>query len=122
MSKPRPANAHLTTKLDTLAESRRTFLADFNGAKRSLIRAARFECTLRLRTPATSPIAKDDSTLPLPLPPTPAAASTPRPANARLTTELDTLAEARRKFLANSNSTKHSLEADRIAAEPESWI
>ncbi|KAN0064070.1 hypothetical protein ACQY0O_003234 [Thecaphora frezii] len=43
-STPRPAQPRLTTELDTLAEARRTILANLYGANRSLVRAACFEC------------------------------------------------------------------------------
>ncbi|KAN0063439.1 hypothetical protein ACQY0O_004608 [Thecaphora frezii] len=80
---PRPANACLTTELDTLAESRRTFLADFNGAKRSLIRAARFECT---------------------------------------DAQLDIASASHRVALCQQALEVAKIEADRVAAEHESWV
>ncbi|KAN0061651.1 hypothetical protein ACQY0O_006578 [Thecaphora frezii] len=76
--------------------------------------------------PIASTSAKDDPALPLPdLPPTPAAASMPRPAKLHLTTERDTLAElnianARHRVAMRQEVLEAiKLEADRVAAEPE---
>ncbi|KAN0060177.1 hypothetical protein ACQY0O_008152 [Thecaphora frezii] len=50
-SPPSPANPQLTPELDTLAKARCTFPADVDGAERSLVQAACFECTDAQRDP-----------------------------------------------------------------------